>query len=73
MVKPAAWHSVQQDVHRNNSNCLTGYRIRAVLRLHGEGARPLCAGCAALGNAYQLVPPDGAGSVLRRRAHPRRR
>ncbi|PIV86016.1 MAG: hypothetical protein COW50_03800 [Candidatus Moranbacteria bacterium CG17_big_fil_post_rev_8_21_14_2_50_41_107] len=47
MIK-AAWHSVVQFVHHNNTECNTGNNIERENLRQGTGEKPLCKECARL-------------------------
>lgn len=48
MAKVAAWHSIKQMMHHNNTNCNTGNNIETENRRSGTGGKPLCKECAQL-------------------------
>lgn len=45
MPKKAAWHSIKQDVHHNNTECNTGNNIETENLRSGTGGKPLCKEC----------------------------
>jgi hypothetical protein len=48
MAKVAAFHSIKQSVHHNNSSCTEGNNIEKENRREGAGGKPLCSHCARL-------------------------
>ncbi len=48
MAKVAAFHSVKQSVHHNNSSCTEGNNIERENLRQGTGGKPLCTRCAQL-------------------------
>lgn len=48
MAKVAAFHSIKQQVHHNNSRCTEGNNIERENLRQGTGGKPLCQHCAKL-------------------------
>lgn len=48
MAKKAAWNSVKENVHHNDTNCNTGNNIERENVRQGTGNKPLCKECARL-------------------------
>lgn len=48
MPQTAAWHSIKEHVHHNNTKCGPGSEIPAHNRLPGTGGKPICQDCAKL-------------------------
>lgn len=48
MAKTAAFHSIKQTVHHNNTSCTEGNNIETVNKRSGTGGKPLCSHCARL-------------------------
>jgi hypothetical protein len=48
MAKVAAFHSIKQSVHHNNSKCTEGNNIEKENKREGTGGKPLCKHCADL-------------------------
>jgi transposase-like protein len=48
MAKVAAFHSVKQHVHHNNTSCTEGNNIEKENLRSGTGGKPLCSHCAKL-------------------------
>ncbi|MEF3405281.1 hypothetical protein [Agromyces sp. CCNWLW203] len=48
MTKTSPWHSVNSDVHHNNTSCNTGNNIERENRRSGDGGKPLCSECRRL-------------------------
>jgi hypothetical protein len=49
MAKASPWHSVQESVHHNNTQCTEGNNIEKKYRKEGTGGKPLCEHCKRLG------------------------
>lgn len=47
-MKRAAWHSIKQPVHHNDSDCNVGNNIEHENVRPGTGGKPLCKECARL-------------------------
>ena len=48
MAKTAAFHSVKQHVHHDNTSCTEGNNIELVNKVAGTGGKPKCQHCAKL-------------------------
>ncbi len=48
MARTAAWHSIKQGVHHNNTDCNTGNNIERENIRPGTGGKPLCQECSRL-------------------------
>ena len=48
MSKVAAFHSIKQNVHHNNSKCTECNNIERENRRTGTGGKPLCQHCSKL-------------------------
>lgn len=48
MAKTAAFHSIKQAVHHNNTLCTEGNNIERINLRTGTGSKPLCQHCIRL-------------------------
>ena len=48
MPKAAAWHSIKEHHHHDNTKCGPGSEIPSHNRVSGTGGKPLCQDCAKL-------------------------
>lgn len=48
MAKVAAFHSVKQNVHHDNTSCTEGNNIEKVNLKSGTGGKPKCSHCQKL-------------------------
>lgn len=48
MPRVRPWHSVNSNVHHNNTECNTGNNIETENRRRGPGGKRLCKECARL-------------------------
>lgn len=48
LMRKAAWHSIKQTVHHDNTECNTGNNIERENLRQGTGNKPLCKECADL-------------------------
>ena len=48
MAKKSPWHSINQTVHHNDTQCTEGNNIEAENRRDGTGGKPLCSHCERL-------------------------
>lgn len=47
-MKTDPWHSINQPVHHDNTDCNAGNNIETEYRRDGTGGKPLCKECADL-------------------------
>ncbi|MGH3051813.1 MAG: hypothetical protein ACRDM8_02515 [Gaiellaceae bacterium] len=55
MPQTTAWHSSDEGVHHDNTECVRGARIPISERAPGDGGKPLCSICEHLDQAEQSL------------------
>ena len=55
MARVETWHSPQQNVHHDWDDCAFGSRVGATGRQPGTADLPLCADCALLTKAAEVI------------------
>jgi hypothetical protein len=48
MAVTSPWHSTEENVHHNNTECNAGKNVTPENLRQGDGGKPLCQECASL-------------------------